>query len=121
MQLNYEADVASNMIQCLVYGKVLEIIDAIHPLRPGKEDKRIEEFYDGMQALFKGKTIKDLMGLANSRADARHYASQKGNIKAHPFLTYEELGIYWPLIDNLAINEVRMNFELQPIVLQRER
>lgn len=120
MRLNYEADVASEMIQCLVYGKVLEIIDAIHPLRPGKEDKRIEEFYDGMQELFKGKTIKDLMGMANSRADTRHYAYQKGNVKAHPFLTYEELGIYGPLIDNLAINEVRKHFGLLPVLLNRE-
>lgn len=115
MQLNYEADVASDMIRCLVYGKVIEMIDAIHPLS-GNNDRRIEEYYDGMQETFQGMTIKDLMGLANTRADTRHYAKQKGEVKAHPFLTYEELGIYGPLIDNLAINEVRLRFGL-PLVL----
>ena len=120
MHLNYEADVASKMIRCLVYGKVLEIIDAIHPLQPGKKDNRIEKYYDGMQEMFQGMTIKDLMGLANNRADTRHYAAQKNNIIAHPFLTYEELGRYEVLIDNLAINEVRINFGLPTILLQRK-
>ena len=32
MRLNYEADAASDTIRCLVYGKVLEILDALHPL-----------------------------------------------------------------------------------------
>ena len=122
MRLNYEADVASKMIRGLVYGKVLEIIDAIHPLPKGKgkKDNRIEDYYSGMQEMFKGMTIKDLMGLANNRADTRHYAAQKDNVIAHPFLSYEELGIYEPLIDNLAINEVRKSFGLLPVVMQRE-
>ena len=120
MRLNYEADLASEMTRSLVYGKVLEIIDAIHPLPKGsKKDKRIEEYYPCMQELFNGITIKDLMNWANNRADTRHYAAQKKNVKAHPFLSYEELGIYEPLIDNLALNEVRKSFDLLPVVLQR--
>ena len=120
MRLNYEADLASEMTRSLVYGKVLEIIDAIHPLPKGsKKDKRIEEYYPCMQELFNGITIKDLMNWANNRADTRHYAAQKKNVKAHPFLSYEELGIYEPLIDNLAFNEVRTSFGLFPVVLQR--
>jgi len=119
MRLNYEAGIASEMIRSLVYGKVLEIIDAIHPLK-GKKDNRIEEHYPFMQEHFKGKTIKDLMCLANTRADTRHYVAQKDNVKAHPFLSYEELGVYEPLIDNLAINEVRINFGLLPVLLNRE-
>lgn len=116
MRLNYEADMASDAVRCLVYGKVLEIIDALHPLK-GNLDKRIDECFDGMQELFKGKTIKDLMGLANTRADSRHYAAQKGTVIPHPFLTYEELGIYCPLIDNLAVNEVRGHFDLPMVLL----
>ena len=73
-----------------------------------------------MQELYKGVTIKDLMNLANNRADTRHYVAQKKNVKAHPFLSYDELGIYEPLIDNLAINEVRRHFDLLPVLLQRE-
>lgn len=120
MRLNYEAELASEMTRSLVYGKVLEIIDAIHPLPKGsKKDKRIEEYYPCMQELFNGITIKDLMNWANNRADTRHYVAQKKNVKAHPFLSYEELGIYEPLIDNLAFNEVRTSFGLFPVVLQR--
>ena len=59
------------------------------------------------------------MNWANNRADPRHYAAQKKTVKAHPFLSYEELGIYEPLIDNLAFNEVRTSFGLFPVVLQR--
>lgn len=120
MRLNYEAEMASEMIRSLVYGKVLEIIDAIHPLQPGKKDNRIEEYYNGMQELYEGITIKDLMNLANNRADTRHYAAQKENVIAHPFLSYDELGIYEPLIDNIAMNEVRKSFGLLPVLLQRE-
>lgn len=122
MRLNYEAEMASEMIRSLVYGKVLEIIDAIHPLPKGKskKDNRIEEYYNGMQELYEGITIKDLMNLANNRADTRHYAAQKENVIAHPFLSYDELGIYEPLIDNIAMNEVRKSFGLLPVILQRE-
>lgn len=122
MRLNYEAEMASEMIRSLVYGKVLEIIDAIHPLQKGKgkKDNRIEEYYNGMQELYEGITIKDLMNLANNRADTRHYAAQKENVIAHPFLSYDELGIYEPLIDNIAMNEVRKSFGLLPVLLQRE-
>lgn len=120
MRLNYEAELASEMVRSMVYGKVLEIIDAIHPLQKSKKDNRIEEYYPCLQELFKGMTIKDLMCLANTRADTRHYVAQKDNVKAHPFLSYEELGIYEPLIDNLAINEVRVNFGLLPVLLNRE-
>lgn len=118
MHLNYEADLASNMIRNMAYGKVLEIIDAIHPLprKKGKKDNRIEEYYDGMQELFKDLTISNLMDMANHRADTRHYVAAKGDVKAHAFLTYEELGKYGPLIDNLAINEVRKQFDF-PFIL----
>lgn len=121
MHLNYEADLASNMIRGMAYGKVLEIINAIHPLRKGKgkKDTRIEEFYGEIKELFKGKTIKKLMDLANNRADTRHYvAHNKDNVEPHPFMNYDELGEYGPLIDMLAINEVRMSFGL-PIMLSQ--
>lgn len=111
MRLNYEADLASDNTRCLVYGKVLEIINALHPFR-GKNDNRIQEYYPELKDIFGSITIRDLMGLANKRADTRHYVLEKRDVKAHPFLTYEELGIYSPLIDNLAINEVRSHFGL---------
>ena len=117
MRLNYEADAASDTIRCLVYGKVLEILDALHPLH-GKSDKRIEEYYKGMEDVYGKVTIKDLMGLANYRADTRHYVARKGDVKSHPFLTFEELGVYGPLIDNLAINEVRRQFGLEMVLLK---
>ncbi len=117
MRLNYEADAASDTIRCLVYGKVLEILDALHPLH-GKSDKRIEEYYKGMEDVYGTVTIKDLMGLANNRADTRHYVARKGDVKSHPFLTFEELGVYGPLIDNLAINEVRRQFGLEMVLLK---
>ncbi len=122
MRLNYEADLASNIIRGMAYGKVLEIIDAIHPLPKGrgKNDTRIEEYYGGIQELFKGKTIKNLMDLANNRADTRHYVAQKDDVKPHPFMNYDELGEYGPLIDMLAINEVRMKFGLPMMISQKE-
>jgi hypothetical protein len=121
MRLNYEADLASNIIRGMAYGKVLEIINAIHPMPKGrgKKDTRIEEFYGEIKELFKGKTIKKLMDLANNRADTRHYvAHNKDNVEPHPFMNYDELGEYGPLIDMLAINEVRMSFGL-PIMLSQ--
>ena len=120
MHLNYEASIASPMVRRMAYGKVLEIIDAIHPLGKRKKDTRIEEFYGGMQEYYKGITIKYLMELANTRGDTRHYVAAKGDVKAHAFLTYEELVIYEPLIDNLAINEVRQRFDFPLILLEKK-
>lgn len=114
MRLNYEADSASDNIRCLVYGKVLEIIDALHPYH-GHVDNRITEVYPELQSIFSDMTIKKLMGLANNRADTRHYVAEKGDVKSHPFLTYEEIGEYTSLIDNLAVNEVRMHFNLPSV------
>lgn len=111
MRLNYEADLASDNTRCLVYGKVLEIIDALHPYH-GRTDNRIHEFYPDLQSIFGNMTIKKLMELANNRADTRHYIAEKVGVKSHPFLTYEEIGEYTSLIDNLAINEVRRQFGL---------
>ena len=122
MRLNYEADLASNIIRGMAYGKVLEIIDAIHPLPKGrgKNDTRIKEYYSEIQELFKGKTIKNLTDLANNRADTRHYVAQKDDVKPHPFMNYDELGEYGPLIDMLAINEVRMKFGLPMLLSLKE-
>ena len=119
MRLNYEADAASDSIRCLVYGKVLEIIDALHPYH-GRTDNRIHEFYPDLQSIFGNMTIKKLRELANNRADTRHYVARKGDVKSHPFLTFEELGVYGPLIDNLAINEVRRQFGLEMVLLKGE-
>jgi hypothetical protein len=116
MRLNYEADMASDFTRNLIYGKVLEIIDALHPLHGGK-DRRIEEFYGGSESLYGDMTIKKLMGLANNRAETRHYVAKKGEIVPHESLTYEELGVYAPLIDNLAINEVRMRLDLPMVTV----
>lgn len=107
----------------MVYGKVLEIINAIHPIPKGKgkKDTRIEEFYGEIKDLFKGKTIKNLMDLANNRADTRHYvAHHNDNVEPHPFMSYDELGEYGPLIDLLAINEVRIRFGLPMMLSQKE-
>lgn len=117
MRLNYEADAASDTIRCLVYGKVLEIIDALHPYH-GRTDNRIHEFYPDLQSIFGNMTIKKLRELANNRADTRHYIAEKVGVKSHPFLTYEEIGEYTSLIDNLAINEVRRQFGLEMVLLK---
>lgn len=116
MNLNYEADMATPALRYMAYGKVLEIINVLYPLE-GKTDKRIAQNFPELQEMYGEITIKRLFDWANNRAESRHYIAEKATGKPHPSFTYEELGTYGSLIDNLAINVIRRAVGLMPIVM----
>ena len=72
----------------MLIGKALEIVNAIYPYQSGRPDRRIQENHPELLPFFEGTTLKDLIGLSNSRQESRHYMR---NLKdSHPRLTEEE-------------------------------
>lgn len=72
----------------MLIGKALEIVNAIYPYQRGRQDRRIQENHPELLPFFEGMTLKDLIGLSNSRQESRHYMR---NLKdSHPRLTEEE-------------------------------
>lgn len=72
----------------MLIGKALEIVNAIYPYQRGRQDRRIQENHPELLPFFEGTTLKDLIGLSNSRQESRHYMR---NLKdSHPRLTEEE-------------------------------
>ena len=72
----------------MLIGKALEIVNAIYPYQRGRQDRRIQENHPELLPFFEGTTLKDIIGLSNSRQESRHYMR---NLKdSHPRLTEEE-------------------------------
>ena len=72
----------------MLIGKALEIVNAIYPYQGGRQDRRIQENHPELLPFFEGMTLKDLIGLSNSRQESRHYINQ--STVSHPRLTEDE-------------------------------
>ena len=74
----------------MLIGKALEIVNAIYPYQRGRQDRRIQENHPELLPFFEGTTLKNLIGLSNSRQESRHYINQSTD--SHPKLSEEEAG-----------------------------
>lgn len=72
----------------MLIGKALEIVNAIYPYQRGRQDRRIQENHPELLPFFEGTTLKDIIGLSNSRQESRHYMRSLKD--SHPRLTEEE-------------------------------
>ena len=72
----------------MLIGKALEIVNAIYPYQRGRQDRRIQENHPELLPFFERTTLKDLIGLSNSRKESRHYINQSTD--SHPKLSEEE-------------------------------
>lgn len=89
----------------MLIGKALEIVNAIYPYQSGRPDRRIQENHPELLPFFEGTTLKDLIGLSNSRQESRHYMR---NLKdSHPRLTEEEREKLYICSELLITNIIR--------------
>lgn len=99
----------------LIMGKVIDIINYLYPYNNShrRNDKRIFQYFPELQPLFINTSIKDLMRIANSRKETRHYNSTKDTL--HPSLDGHEAEQFFQRIDVLALSIVRQKLGLSPI------
>lgn len=100
----------------LIFGKVLEMINALYPYKHSHgKDQRINEFFPELLPIFGETTLKDLMGIANSRKETRHYVD-KSNI-VYKQLTTTEAETYFQRVDVLAMQIIRKALGLDGLVI----
>lgn len=102
----------------LIMGKVIDMINYLYPLGDSnrKPDRRICDNFPELLPFFCNTTIKDLMGIANTRRETRHY--NKNGSQPHPPLAGTEAEQYYQRIDVLALAIVRKKLGLPPINIQ---
>lgn len=98
----------------LIMGKLIDMINWLYPLKH-RVDRRIKEFFPELIPFFGDVTIKDLMGIANSRKETRHY--NRSSQSPHPALTGQEAELYFQRIDILALEIVRIRLGLPKIAV----
>ena len=104
----------------MLIGKALEIINAIYPLK-GKKDNRINEYFPELEEMYKGHTIKELIGLCNNRKETRHYIKKdKTQLISHESLSKEEGLLLFKFSTNLILNVVRDKFDLPHMAIKHE-
>ena len=100
----------------LILGKVLEIINLLYPYkRKHGKDRRINDIFPELLPLFGEVTIKDLMGMANSRKETRHYGSSDN--KVYEPLTAIDAETYYQRIDALALQIIRKALGLPSVMI----
>ena len=102
---------STDLNRYLILGKALEIIDAMYPNKNSKDD-RLNVINPLLNEVFKGKTIKDLRGLSNTRKETRHYIGDKNNVLPHQEMTENEKILYYNCIFNLVVCVIRQSFAL---------
>ncbi len=93
----------------MLIGKALEIINAMYPLK-GNKDNRLNEYFPELEKVYEGHTIKELMGLCNSRKETRHFIKDKKDntrLIPHESLSKEEGLLLLGLSTNLIMNVIR--------------
>ncbi len=103
---------STNLNRYLILGKALEIVDAMYPYKNSKDD-RLNAINPLLNEIFKGKTIKDLRGLSNTRKETRHYIGDKINILPHQEMTEDEKILYYNCIFNLIVCIIRQSLSLE--------
>lgn len=99
----------------LVMGKVIDMINWLYPLN-NRTDRRNKDLFQELLPFFEETIIKDLLGIANTRKETRHYeASSKS---PHPALTNQETELYFQRIDVLALDIGRIKLGLSPICVE---
>ena len=101
----------------LIMGKLIDMINWLYPLKH-RLDRRIKETFPELIPFFGDTTIKDLMGIANSRKETRHYNASPQS--PHPALTNQEAELYFQRIDILALDIVRIRLVLPIIAVDDE-
>lgn len=99
----------------LIMGKLIDMINWLYPLEHNRTDRRIKEAFPELIPFFGDVTIKDLMGIANSRKETRHYNLSRQS--PHPALTGQEAELYFQHIDILALDIVRIKLGLPKIAV----
>lgn len=102
----------------LIMGKLIDMINWLYPLKH-RLDRRIKETFPELIPFFGDTTIKDLMGIANSRKETRHYNASPQS--PHPALTNQEAELYFQRIDILALDIVRIRLGLPKIAVEDEK
>ena len=99
----------------LIMSKVIDMINYLYPLDKShhKQDKRIIKYFPELLPFFTDTSIKDLMGIANSRKETRHYDNKRGI--PHYSLAGHEAEQFFQRIDVLALSIVRKKLGLPPI------
>ena len=102
----------------LIMGKLIDMINWLYPLKH-RLDRRIKETFPELIPFFGDTTIKDLMGIANSRKETRHYNASPQS--PHPALTNQEAELYFQRIDILALDIIRIRLGLPKIAVEDEK
>ena len=103
----------------MIIGKALEIINAMYPLN-GKKDNRIRDYFPELEDVYKGHSIKELMGLSNTRKETRHYIKDKTLVIPHESLSKEEGSLLFKFSTNLILNAIRDRFGLSRYAIIHE-
>lgn len=102
----------------LIFGKVLEMINALYPYkRSHRKDRRINEFFPELLPIFGNIMISDLMRISNTRKETRHYAN-KNNTTFKP-LTVNESETYFQCVDVLTLQVIRKALGLESLVIAK--
>lgn len=110
-----DVDIVSPSSRFMLLGKAIEIVDSLYPLAGlNNYDTRIRTLFPDIADSFKGVTIKNLRGLANSRKETRHYIDKHRVV--HPEMTDDERRNYYECTNLLCINVVRKELGFDTIV-----
>lgn len=111
MALHNSAVEADELSCFLIFSKVIDMINFLYPYDKSnrKKDKRIIKYFPKLLPFFGETSIKDLMIIANSRKETRHY-----NKNSNQPLTGIEAELYYQRIDVLALEIIRNKLKLPP-------
>ena len=108
MKLHCAFERSESIVRYAIYGKALEIVNSLYPLK-SRKDTRIIDNWPDIAECFGDVTIKDLISISNNRRETRHYVSKDG---AHPSMTEEERKKFYELTDMLIMNIIRQKLGL---------
>lgn len=111
LQLLNDADLVSTTGRYMLLSKALEMVNAMYPLTKHKDD-RIQTILPELSEQFKGITLKQLMGLANTRRETRHYVDKSSESLSHQAMSEEERKLFYLMTNQLCLNIIRRSLGL---------
>ena len=111
LQILNDADLVSTTGRYMLLSKALEMVNAMYPLTKHKDD-RIQTILPELSEQFKGITLKQLMGLANTRRETRHYVDKSSESLSHQAMSEEERKLFYLMTNQLCLNIIRRSLGL---------
>lgn len=117
--LNHAIFTSTDSNVYMLIGKALEIINALYPIE-GQKDNRINCYFPELKNVYREHTIKELIGLSNSRKESRHYVKDKARVLPHESLSKDESALLFRFSTDLILNVIREKFGLPHVTVLRE-